>query len=62
MCNMLEYVLECSGVSDNSREIYLQNILFKLMWILLSVLCLLLFLFFSRKRNQNKTEDFSILP
>ena len=54
---MLEYVLEWGGVSDNSSEIYLQNILFKLIWILSSVLCL----FFPRKTNQNRTTDCSIL-
>ena len=35
-----------------------QNILFKLIWILFSVLCLL---FFPRKTNQNRTTDCSIL-
>lgn len=38
---MLECVLEWGGVSDNSRKIYLQNILFKLIWILSSILCLI---------------------
>ena len=38
----------------------LQNILFKLIWILFSVLCLLFFIF-SRKTNQNRTTDCSML-
>lgn len=53
---MLECVLEWGGVSDSGRNM-LQNILFKLIWILSSILCLI-----SQDKKPNWTTDCSILP